>query len=371
MSINVAVVGTGEVARAVHLPSWRHVHHAQVGAVCDVNRDAAEKVAKDWGISHFYTDFAELLQHERPRLVDICTPPATHLPLTVQALSAGCSVILEKPMAMTLEDADQIMKAYDNRGDRGLKLGVVHNWLFEPPIMDMLSMVKAGVIGDVVCVELKALSTERDPMVADPNHWCHSLPGGRFGEGFIHLIYLMYRLLGDVRIESICISKTGNCSWVPYDEVLITCKSGKRLGTIYNSINSPIIDVPSITIYGTDSHLRYESYNLTPFSRHPSPESTFGKGMDMLREIWQLSKSLSREVLAKATHRHRKSAHEIYFSLFVQSILEGGELPLEPAEAFEANKIFLDVLDRLESLKPWRSSPAGGVSAQMELGTDQ
>lgn len=354
MSIKIAIAGAGEVVNTVHLPSWKKVRDVRVAAVCDINGDAARNTAHHWKIPHYYTQFTELLDHEKPFLVDICTPPSTHLPLTVQALEAGCNVLLEKPMAMTLEDSDNIMKAYIQRKDKRLKLGIIHSMLFDPPILNMLSQVKKGEIGEIIGVEVKALSTENDPMLSDPDHWCHSLPRGRFGEGLIHLIYLLYRLLGTLELESLWIAKRGPYPWAAYDELFITFSAGKSFGSIYNSVNSPIDNVPVITTYGTKSYLRFEGYNLTLLARHPSSGGSFNKGIDMLREIYQLSRSLSLNIFETAIRGRPKTGHAVYFSLFIDSLVNNKELPLTPEEAYEANKIFLKVLSELEKLKPWK-----------------
>jgi predicted dehydrogenase len=85
-----------------HLPSWTKIPEAKVVAVCDVNKENAEKTAKKWKIPKVYTDFDELLEKERGAIavIDICTPPSTHAPLSIKAMEASFQVLLENPMAM-------------------------------------------------------------------------------------------------------------------------------------------------------------------------------------------------------------------------------------------------------------------------------
>ncbi len=144
--MEVAIVGAGEVVNEAHLPAWKKVRGATVTAICDISEDAARNTARRWEIPRYYSQLVELLDHEKPFIVDICTPPATHLALAIQALEAGCNVILEKPMAMSLEDADNIVEAYTQRKDKRLKLTVIHNWLFLPHDREMLSKVESGEI---------------------------------------------------------------------------------------------------------------------------------------------------------------------------------------------------------------------------------
>ena len=365
MPVSVATIGAGEVVNDLHLPAWNAVRGVKVVAVCDINEDAASSTAHRWNVPRYYTQFSDLLNQEKPSLVDICTPPATHYPLTAQALQAGCNVLLEKPMAMTLEDNDKIIEAYAQREDKSLKLGVIHNWLFTPSFLRMISKVEKGDIGEILGVEIKALSTKNDPMLSDPEHWCHSLPGGRYGEGLIHLIYLLYRLLGNLEVEHLWVAKRGTYPWATYDELLITFSAGERFATVYNSLNSPFVDVPVIIVYGTRGHLRFEDYDWSVLDRSADPPSAFlerrpslQRSLNNLRGLYQLSISLGFNIFNifnKGILRQSKTMHSIYFSHFIDSIVNDKEPPVSPQEAYEANRIFLKVLDELEQIKPWKS----------------
>jgi len=57
MKIKVAIVGAGNVANSMHLPAWKKIPEAEVVAVCDVNRENAERTAEKWKIPKIYTDF--------------------------------------------------------------------------------------------------------------------------------------------------------------------------------------------------------------------------------------------------------------------------------------------------------------------------
>ena len=351
MSIKVAIVGAGEVVKNVHLPSWREMRDVDVAAICDINEDAARSVASCWKIPRYYAQFEELLDCEKPFLVDICTPPTTHPALVVQALEAGCNILLEKPLAVTIEESDQIIRAYRQRKDKRLKLGVIHNFLFCPPILNMYAKVKRGEIGDIIGVEIKAFSTQNDPLLSDPEHWCHSLPGGRYGEGLIHLVYLLYHFLGALEIRSLWVAKRGSYPWVDYDELFITFSAGGRFGSIYNSFNSPVDNAPVITIYGTKSQLEFESYDWTILTRRSVSNGAFNKAMNILHEIYQLSRSLGINTFNKTIAGRTKTGHSIYFPLFIDSIVNGKELPLDPEEAYEANRVFLEVISELEKAR--------------------
>ncbi len=200
------------------------------------------------------------------------------------------------------------------------------------------------------------MSTHDEPMMSDPNHWCHSLPGGRFGEGLIHLVYLLYRLLGHLEMKSLWVTKRGPYPWAAYDEVFITLEADKGFASIYNSHNSPMDNIPVIVIYGTKSQLRFEGYNLTLSVREHSTTGAWNKGIGILREIYQLSRSLSLNMFDKVIPGRMKTSHEIFFTLLLDSLANNTELPVTVEEAYEADRIFLNVLSELEKLKPWKGN---------------
>lgn len=173
--LSVAIVGCGYVANE-HAIAWRRVKGVELAACCDVNEEAAKSFSRKYGIPKFYVDFEELLNEERPSIVDICTSPQTHKPLAVRAMKLGCHVLLEKPIAMSARDAEEIMLVWKRSG---VMLCVVHNWPFQPVVLEVRRMVEGGRLSKIVGVQVEALHTGNDPMTSNPNHWSHRILGGR------------------------------------------------------------------------------------------------------------------------------------------------------------------------------------------------
>src|SRR3990172_5956258 len=144
--LRVAIVGAGLIAPKKHIPAFlRQKDQAQIVAICDLNREAAQQVANRFGIPGVYTNVAEMLLQEKPDLVDICTPPQTHKNLAVEAMRAGAHILIEKPMALSVSDCDQIVNA-----SKELKreVCVAHSQLFYYPIMEAKRLVEQGAIGE-------------------------------------------------------------------------------------------------------------------------------------------------------------------------------------------------------------------------------
>ena len=126
--MRVAIIGTGSIAER-HVAGYHaNADAAEVVAVCDVDGDRARTFAKRHNVRHAYTDAAELLDEQRPEAVSICTPNYLHAPQTIMALEAGASVLCEKPMATTLDDA-KAMRTAAARADRVLYIGFNHRFI--------------------------------------------------------------------------------------------------------------------------------------------------------------------------------------------------------------------------------------------------
>ena len=138
----IAIVGSGDVVRRGHLPAY-----AKYGCnVVGVHRVSAE-AARELGVSRFDT-FEELLAHPDVAIVDVATPPDVRAPLIAAALDAGKHVLSQKPLALDLVTAEELVRDADRRG---LRLAVNQNARWAPP-WRVATLLCHGAIGDVFSV---------------------------------------------------------------------------------------------------------------------------------------------------------------------------------------------------------------------------
>ncbi len=204
--MRVAIVGCGQISR-VHIDALREVEGVELCAVSDRDEFRAREAARLAPGATAYRDFATLLQKERPDAVHVLTPPKTHAELAIQAMDAGCHVLVEKPMALSVQEADQMIAA---AGKNGVKLCTNHNYLFKSSVRRARALVESGAIGRVVYVDsYYGLSGESGQYAgaAPGSHWAWRLPGGAFTNFLPHLIYLQLAFLKDV--ESVAGVATG------------------------------------------------------------------------------------------------------------------------------------------------------------------
>ena len=102
LPLQVAVVGCGLISQWHHIPILMKMRDVKLASICDENEDLVKGTARRFGVDKYYTDYSEMLSIGEVNMVNICTPPQTHLKLSMQAIEAGCHVLVEKPMALDL-----------------------------------------------------------------------------------------------------------------------------------------------------------------------------------------------------------------------------------------------------------------------------
>src|ERR1039458_2214618 len=153
--LKAVIIGSGLIANLKHIPAFkRHSDKVELSAICDLNLEAAQKVAATSNIATAYSSIPEMLSKEKPDMVDICTPPKTHAPIAIECMNAGSNVLIEKPMAMSIEDCDAIIAT--SRANK-VKVCVAHSDLFYYPFIEARKLVREGARSEEHTSELQSL----------------------------------------------------------------------------------------------------------------------------------------------------------------------------------------------------------------------
>ncbi|HEQ60787.1 MAG TPA: Gfo/Idh/MocA family oxidoreductase [Firmicutes bacterium] len=109
--LRAAVIGCGAIAEYCHIPGYQN--HPAVGEIilCDISGKILQETCKKFRIEKGYADYKELLKKEKPDLVSVCTPNYLHAEMVCAAVRKGIHVLCEKPMALSLAEAERIRKA--------------------------------------------------------------------------------------------------------------------------------------------------------------------------------------------------------------------------------------------------------------------
>ena len=189
--MKVGVVGAGFIG-AIHLGAYANMPEVEVVGVADALPETAVAGAAVVG-ARPYASYEELVVAEEVEVVDVCLPTAYHRELTLKAAREGKHVILEKPIARNLEDAEAILDAFPGDGGR---LFVGHVLRFFPEFARIKQMIGAGELGTVGV----ARASRRSPFLTGWNDWYADwrMSGGVLVDLVIHDFDFLRWSLGEV-----------------------------------------------------------------------------------------------------------------------------------------------------------------------------
>jgi len=189
--LRVAIVGCGFMGR-MHANVYGQLEGSELCAVVDRKQDHLDKFESDFGAKG-YLDFDEMLAVERPDAIDICLPTYLHKEFTVRGAQAGKHVMCEKPMALTLEEADEMIAACEKAG---VTLMIGHCIRFWPEYALLKRITEDGRLGKLLSLNLTRLgefpSWSSDNWLAD-----ESKSGGGVQDMHIHDTDFALYLLGE------------------------------------------------------------------------------------------------------------------------------------------------------------------------------
>ena len=189
----VGVIGAGQISE-YHLRALKRIRNVEVLAIADQNLDAAKSVARGHNIPHVFIDSQDLLTLELDA-VHILTYPDSHADLTVAALESGANVLVEKPVATSIEDCKRVIDA-SKRAEK--MVCIDHSMLRDFFITKMLKQIHSGTIGDVIGVDYRKSQTF--PTYAGGALPVHLQDGGYpYRDVGVHALYLIQEFLGTIR----------------------------------------------------------------------------------------------------------------------------------------------------------------------------
>jgi len=192
--IRIGIIGCGGISQA-HARGYKNLPELlQITATCDEIETNAEERAQQLGADQVYTDYEKMLKDANIDAVDICLPHDLHASVSIAASEAGKHVLVEKPIAITLEEADSMIAASEKAGTL---LMVALNQRYDPAHQRIKEMIDQGVLGRILCIRI-----DHNQNVSLPEgHWIRSrarLGGGVLIGSGIHRVDLLRWFGGEV-----------------------------------------------------------------------------------------------------------------------------------------------------------------------------
>ncbi|WP_040978786.1 Gfo/Idh/MocA family protein [Oceanobacillus jeddahense] len=260
MSLKIAVIGCGSIAKHRHLPEYAANDQVKITAVCDIVQERAEAAAEKYQ-AKAYTDYKTLLQEENIDAVSVCLPNYLHAPVSVDALNAGKHVLCEKPMATSTEEADQMIEAAEQNGK---KLMIGHNQRFVSSHQKARELIASGTIGKVYSFRTAFGHGGPEGWSADGKESWFFKKGeafiGAMGDLGVHKADLIRYLLQDEFVEVGAFVETSAKQNTDVDDnATLILKSEKgTIGTLAASWAYTAKEDNSTVIYGEKATLRLE-----------------------------------------------------------------------------------------------------------------
>jgi len=158
--VGFGVIGTG-IFGENHALVYSRLPEAELVAICDIDAERAKAVAEKYGARTYYTDYQELLSNPDIQAVSVATPDFAHRDIAVAAAQAKKHILCEKPLATTLEEAQEIVNAAE---EAGVKLMVDYHNRINPPFVAAKQSIEAGEIGAPAYGYIRLSNTTFVPM---------------------------------------------------------------------------------------------------------------------------------------------------------------------------------------------------------------
>jgi predicted dehydrogenase len=197
--VRVGIIGGGSIARA-HLDGYLLAgDSARVTAIADIDPKNAARSAKRAGGAQVFSDYREMIASGLVDAVDICLPHHLHKDAIVAAAAAGKHVLCEKPLCLTVAEADAVSEAVV---DSGITLMCAHNQLFLPAVAKAREMIQGGVLGKIY--EARTTDSFFNPLDPKTIGWRGpraTSGGGELIDTGYHPTYLLLHLVDQEPVE--------------------------------------------------------------------------------------------------------------------------------------------------------------------------
>ena len=292
--LRVGIIGTGGIS-AAHISGYlEHAGDCEIVALCDIvpSKALGRKDEFGLGAATVYDDAATMLAAERLDLVSIATPPNTHAPLTISALDAGVNVLVEKPMAPSLEECDAMIAAAKASGKT---LSVVAQNRFRDDMATLKEALDSGLIGSISHAQINSV-------------WSRSLPyydlwwrgtwasegGGCTLNHAIHHLDLTLWLLGRPNSVTAVLSNAQHENAEVEDLSVAILAYDRALAEVTSSVVHQGEDQQSIVIQGRDArvaqpwHAAADLHAALREGREPAITATDGRNsIELVTAIYE------------------------------------------------------------------------------------
>lgn len=290
--MKVGIVGCG-LNSDYHIKFAKEYANLEIIGVVDRVEAKAQECANKHNINRWFVSIDQLIEYQKPDVVHIITPPASHYNVAREVIELGCHVLVEKPLTLDSKAATEL---FELAHQKNVKLCTMHNHFFDPCMLQARKLIDSGAIGRIINVEsYYGLNTQIDAFrkYPKPNRlpWLFGLPGGVFHDFMAHPLYVLLPFTGEPAEIALQEKSFGEFPQNLSDELRILVKGSKALGVLTFSFASKP-HYHFVRFYGTKAVIQVNFDTMTAtrhlLSRLPKAAQ---KAIFNLSEGWQLTSS--------------------------------------------------------------------------------
>jgi UDP-N-acetylglucosamine 3-dehydrogenase len=325
--IKVIICGAGDMARK-HIEAYRKLGHVEIAAVASRSLPRASVLSAEYNIPRCYDDIDAAFGKEKADIASVCVPTALHPVITIKAMAKGMHVVTEKPIALTVEAAREMIAAAEKHRR---KLTVIFNRRFNMVWQELTRRLSS--IGSPLVYNTQEIRSIRPK----PAMHSQSANGGPIIDCCVHDFDMLLHVFG--KAQSVFASGT------------VFGKNKPFLGAIKDFA----VDTAHIDVEFENGHRAYLLYAwgfpqgqlYWQYRDFMGPDGI----IRLMGEFGQEIRCYRSDGMREIVYDLRENGHETLIRKFVESVERDSQVPVQPEEAIEALKISLAALKSIESGK--------------------
>jgi myo-inositol 2-dehydrogenase / D-chiro-inositol 1-dehydrogenase len=342
--LRVGIVGCGFATRDRHLPAIGRIDEVEVVALADLDAAVLAQVAGRFGVARRYEDAAALIADPIVEVVTVCVPAAQHVEVALAAVEAGKDVFVEKPLSLSLEEADRLI---ERAASSPVRAQVGFNLRWHRLVREARKLIASGGLGRIQAVR----SVYSDPVVSRPGlpDWRRQRlsGGGSVLDKGVHHFDLWRFLLGE-EIEQVAAWSSAGRG----DDQTVSVTGRTTTSTLVSGLVCDSTTISNeLTLYGDAATLQLDLYRSDGFELR-SLEDLPGAPGTRLRRIAASAGQLAGNVSELRRGGAFDASYDAEWRHFAKAIHEGKEPGCTLDDGRRALQIALAVLESATTGKP-------------------
>ena len=340
--VRLGLIGCGNVAKNRHLPALRSLRDADVVAVADIEPDRLKQVADKFRIERRYANYRDLLSDPMVEAVAVCAPAYAHTEIALAALDAGKHLFVEKPLALSLDEADRLL---ERAAQSHCKAMIGFNMRWHRLVRQAREIFERGTLGPVRSIHSVATSRFR----TNEPEWLkdRELGGGVLIELGVHSFDL-WRFLLQSEIEEVFATSRSD-RWDDETAVVVARMASGALASAL--LSKGTAEQSEMDIYGEQGRLhvsryRFDGLDFLPALRFPGSVQT------RLRSIAHTLAELPQAVVTIRQGGHYVASYRAEWQHFLTAVQHDSPLESTLEDGRRALQVVLAALQSASLGRP-------------------